>query len=290
MNIGRTLVLCAFLPVLLAAQSDAEFTQPESAAPPEVSQALHDRADLFFQYHVGIANRKAMDLVAEDTKDEYFTSGKMKLMKYKLSDVRFMPGFTKARVIADATREWGVQTDVVVVTLPMVTTWKIEDGKWVWYHDRAQDWATPMGPGLNSAKPVELLRQDADGKINLPQNFDNPATLMAQAQAIFQQSKIDKDSITIVQGTKLDEQIVFKNGYGDVQLELGGVPNVPGLKVSLEKSALTRGEDGVVKIHYDPPARETSDSAYQMQQYQMRLTIQPFTQQFQINLTLRLPQ
>ncbi|MEP6960634.1 MAG: hypothetical protein ABI995_01045 [Acidobacteriota bacterium] len=287
MSIARAF-FCTFLmlPGLLLAQTDADFKIPESGAPADVNQSLRERADLFFKYHVGTTNRKALDLVAEDTKDEYFTSGKMLLIKYALTDVRYMEGFTKARVVADATREWGVQTDVVVVTLPMVTTWKIEDGKWMWYHDRLQDWNTPMGPSAANSKPVQLLRQDENGNINLPKDFANPNTLMAQAQAILQQSKIDRDAVTLVYGKPSDEQVVFQNGYqGEVALELSSTPAVPGLTVTLAKANLARAENGIVKFHYDPPAGKETDTHEQVQ-HRVQLTVQPFNQTFLITLNL----
>ncbi|MEO8098124.1 MAG: hypothetical protein ABI811_10515 [Acidobacteriota bacterium] len=294
MFIGRTF-LCRFilgsavmLPAVLSAQTDADFTIPESGAPAEVNQALRERVGLFLQYHVGPTNFKAMDLVADDTKEEYFSSGKMRLLKYAITDVRYLEGFSKARVVADATREMSVQTDVMVVTVPMVMTWKVENGKWAWYHDPTLVWTTPMGPSAAAAKPLQLL--NADGTPNLPKNFDSPSVLLAQAQAIMQQSKVDKSTVTLVQGKASQEQVAFQNGYGEVNLELAGVPTIPGLRVSLEKTSLKRGENGIVQFTYDPPARKDTDSPYENQQLRLRLVVQPFNQAFAINLNLQRPQ
>ena len=45
----------------------------------------------------------------------------------------------------------------------MVTTWKMEHGKWVWYHEKQGEWLTPMGPS-----DYKAITKNADGTLNVP--------------------------------------------------------------------------------------------------------------------------
>jgi hypothetical protein len=69
-------------------------------APPEVDQALRARVTEFMQLHVDGNFRKAYDMVAEDTKESYFNSGKARLRAFKINDVQFNDSFTLATVSA----------------------------------------------------------------------------------------------------------------------------------------------------------------------------------------------
>src|SRR5258708_40073250 len=87
------------LPMIALAQ------EPVSPTPsPEVDRALRARVSEFFQDFLDGKFREAMDLVANDTKDEYFTGGKSPLKAYKIRDVRYSDDFTKAAVALDIKR------------------------------------------------------------------------------------------------------------------------------------------------------------------------------------------
>jgi hypothetical protein len=247
-----------FAPCALPQVPPRPETIPAAEAPEAVTEALRARVNQFFQYHVehGPALRRAMDLVAEDTKDEYFASNKMKVEKFNITDVKFAPGFQQAMVVLDVTREWNfyAQTKPEVVTLPMVTYWKIEEGEWRWYKDKSMESITPMGlSNLQTMGKLELLRQNPDGTVNLPPDFNKEETLLAQAQLILTQSKVDKNTVTLSLQKESEETVTFQNGYGEVNLELYGVPDIPGLSGTLEKPTLHRNENGVVHFRYSPP-------------------------------------
>ena len=72
----------------------------QQTPPAEAEQALRARVTEFLQYHVDGNFRKAYDMVAEDTKDDYFNSGKVQLKGFKIDDVKFTDDFTKATVTA----------------------------------------------------------------------------------------------------------------------------------------------------------------------------------------------
>ena len=62
---------------------------------------------------------------ADETKDEYFASGKMKLKSFTLDNIKYSDKFDQATVTTTITRDWEIRMQTNTVTLPMVTTWKL---------------------------------------------------------------------------------------------------------------------------------------------------------------------
>jgi hypothetical protein len=257
-----------FLPLIAAAQSPS----------PEVEKALQERATEFFQYHVDGNYRKAMDLVAEDTKDEYFAQGKMKLKSFKLDSIKFSDP-AKAVVTATVVRDWQIRLEVNEVIVPMVTTWKIEDGKWVWYHDRSAAWLTPMGPST-----VQPPTRNPDGSVNLPKDFS--AELINQAaRTILSQSGISKGEVNLSATGTSEDKVTFNNGApGAVRLSLAGVPELPGFRVELDKTEVLANGQAQVTIRYQAPA-----DAPPAQSFMIRVVSEPFNQVFPIRVNFEKP-
>src|ERR1051326_4222020 len=155
MRLRAALVL---LPAVLFAQTPQE-------PPPGIDQALRARVTEFFQDLVDGKFREAMDLVADDTKDEYFNSAKTSPKAYVIQDVKYSDNFTKAVVTLQIKRVWTLQQQQAIVDVPMTTTWKQEKDKWVWHHDvTPTSWPTPMGPSDSS-----LFKKNPDGMlVSLP--------------------------------------------------------------------------------------------------------------------------
>src|ERR1700681_470906 len=70
----------------------------QQSPPPDMDRVLKARVTEFLQYHVDGNFRKAYDMVAEDTKDDYFASGKIQLKGFAIQGVKFTDDFTKATV------------------------------------------------------------------------------------------------------------------------------------------------------------------------------------------------
>src|SRR6266404_6170559 len=131
---------------------------------PQVEEALRARVTEFFNYHVEGNFRKAYDLVADDTKDQYFGAQKIQYKSFKIDSVKFSDDFTKADVALTGERSWRMRSQLpeTLVTVPMNTSWKLEGGKWM-YHEEPRQLLMPMGPsaiGANSSAP----NQSSDGK------------------------------------------------------------------------------------------------------------------------------
>lgn len=276
---------------LFAQQTPAEYTVKNADAPAEVKEALRARVTEFFNYHVGPTNRRSIDMVAEDTKDYYYGSGKVNLLGFTIKDFDFTPDLQKAYVKLDMRQIWEVQDMSTEVTQPSGTTWKIEDGKWVWFLDVqnvAGVWRTPMGPSAapppKTDKPT--IQTNADGTLFIPSDFAKPERLQEQAQAILAQSGLDKDTVTLTYGEAGEASVKFHNGVrGQVSLKLYGDPRIPGLTVKLDKNDLFANEEGTVTFQYNPPA----DLAMMPggTEHTLKLELIPFNQMHPIRLIMR---
>ena len=265
------------LPIALFAQT---------APPAEVDQALRARVTEFFQDFVDAKFLPAMDLVASDTKEEYFAAGKTPLKSFQIQDVKYSADFTKAAVKMMVKRLWTIQAQEILVDVDMPTTWKIENGKWVWYHELAPDaWVTPMGPSN-----VDLITRKSDGTIGgIPQKLTQEA-VDAAAKKILQQTGVDKPEITLAADKPSSERIVFHNGApGSIHLDLYPPP-LPGFSAKLEKADLNFGEDAVLNVSYQPPAQATAGETPSVPgPTAVFLVVVPFDKDFRIGVTFSRP-
>ena len=244
----------------------------------DAEQALRSRVTEFFQDFLDAQYRKALDLVAEDTKDEYFASSKMEIKAFKIEDVKLDDSLTKANVNLTVKRVWRVRLDSAIVETPMPTTWKIENGKWVWYHEMAPNaHVTPMGPS-----DIQLVTRKPDGTVDLPQDL-SPNALLAAAQKILKQTNIDKQEVTLATNRPSSDKVTFHNGaQGSVGLEITGIPKLPGFTAKLDKTTLNFDEDTVLQIQYAPSADQ--DKSAIPVQTELTLVVSPFNQQFHIQV------
>lgn len=262
-----------------AADSRPEYT--DAKPEPEVDAALRQQVTNFFQYHVDGDLRKAFEIVAEDTKDEYFAEGKMQILSFKIDSVQYADDLEHALVSMTVARVWGFHGQETDVTIPMVTTWKVEEGEWRWYHDKGRDSITPMGfSNIETMKPNVLITQNEDGSVNLPKDFSQETLLMAMSE-ILQKSDIDKTEIVLKASEASEDSFVFHNSHnGSLALEMTGIPEMEGLNVSLDKPMLNGQEDAKITVRYAPP---TEDAATP-DPIQINLTTVPFGQHFYLHV------
>jgi hypothetical protein len=123
-------------------------TPKEPPKPPaDVDQALRARVQEFFQYHVTGQFRKAEALVAEDSKDLFYNRNKPRYLKFvEIARIDYSENFTKAVatvmvVSPEMIAGWGGGPP----SIPIPSTWKLEDGKWCWYLDPDVFLHTPFG-------------------------------------------------------------------------------------------------------------------------------------------------
>src|ERR1044071_5965016 len=89
---------CVFvlLASCLSAQAPADLFHK---APPAVDEALRARIAKFYQLHVDSKFRQAEALVAEDSKDFFYSANKPKYLGFEIKQIIYSDDFTKARAV-----------------------------------------------------------------------------------------------------------------------------------------------------------------------------------------------
>lgn len=263
------LLAAVWLPLLTLAQTP----------PPGVEEALRARVTQFLQYHVDGNFRKAYEMVAEDTKDAYFNSGKVQLKGFQILEIKFTDNFTKAAVTVTMSKTVNVAGTDIPVALPSTITWKIEDGKWVWYNEAKSAWVTPVGPASAPGPgAAAAAKSNDDESAALPKDL-NDKSITAAAKSILQQVSVDKKEIMLAADKASEETVTFHNGMsGSVQLELNA-PEIPGFTVKAEPKLVRAGGDVAVVFRYEPandtPRKDPTD---------VQLLVQPLNQAFNIRV------
>ena len=247
----------------------------QQTAAVEAEQTLRARVTEFLQYHVDGSFRKAYEMVSEDTKDNYFASGKAPIKSFQIDDIKFTDNFTKATVTGTISKMLNMAGQEVPVTVPSTSTWRIENGKWVWYMAPQDSFATPAGVSL----PPNPSQAAAPASIDdIAKNLD-PKALAAAAQGILQAVGVDKKEITLDPGKVSEGKVIFHNGMtGSVQLQVNA-PEVPGFTATIAQSIVRAGADMPVVFRYEPAAQSRSRGPITVQ-----LTVQPLNQVFAIRV------
>jgi len=229
------------------------------SVPKKVDQALRQRVTQFLQYQVDGNFRKALDLVAEGTQDYYLAANKTKLFSFKIDNIEYSDKFTKAKVdsLVKKTRAGAIATEI---TVTQTDTWKIVNGKWMWYF-------VPGNPLL------ELTG------VGVPKDA-NPAAVAAAAGKIAAATSVSKQSLVFTAGKAAMEEVVFHNGNrGPVKLVSDVIGNPAEFAVAPLTTSVGTDQDFTVKISYTPVEGPAIPA-------QVRLTVEPFQQQILIPVTL----
>src|SRR5438876_5075534 len=153
-------------------------------APPEVDAALRDRVTKFYQAHVDRKLiRQADQYVAEDSKDFFYEANKPTYLEFQIDKITYSDDFTKAKAIVNCKMFVMMPgfTDKPM-TVPSPSTWKIENGQWVWYVDQKLGRETPFG----RMKPAE----GAPSAGSVPSLASGP-----DIQALWKSVRADKQSV-----------------------------------------------------------------------------------------------
>jgi hypothetical protein len=266
----------ALLLLPLIAWSQTPAPQPPAA----IDQAFRARVTEFLQDFVDGQYRKATKFVAEESQDFFFGSAKAQLKNFKIDDVKYDADFQKATVYFTSDRSWQVHFEgltEVQTTVQMSSTWKIEDGQWMWFYKEDNPSITPMGPSN-----AELISKATDGTVVVPKVI-NQNTADAAAGKILEQSNVNKTNVTLLYDKASSDKIVLHSAVnGQVGVELIEVPVVPGLSVKLNKAALNQGEDAVAEVTYNPPADQ--DPSFVVSARPFGIAVHPFEQTFWIRI------
>ena len=221
---------------LFAAFAFAQPNDPFKPKPPaDVDAALRARIQEFFDLHIKGEYRKAEALVAEDTKDFFYTRNKPKYLSCELTRIDYFDSFTRAN--ATTVCEMYILMPGFTdhpMKVPTPSAWKLIDGKWYWWVDQDALLNTPWGrmspgpfPGKGPAPPPPSI----------------PA--LPTAESLFKQVQLDKDSVRLKPGETA--QVTITNGAPGLTSLTVPTP-LPGIEAKLDKSDLQAGEKAVLTL------------------------------------------
>jgi len=233
------LPVIALLAAVLSAQDPSElFHKP----PADVDQALRARVSEFFELHVKGDFRRAEALVAEDTKDFFYDNNKPRYLSFEISKIKYNDDFTKAQVTVmceQYIRFPGFPNTPMKVPTP--STWKIEDGKWVWYVDQNQLAMSPMGIKMTPGPPSKPGAS--------PPAMSSIPTL----EQFYASFKADRESVTLQPGGDA-EQILISNGSpGSMSVHF--MNELAGIDAKVEHTTVQTGEKAVLRLKAAPGAK-----------------------------------
>ncbi|HLI82833.1 MAG TPA: hypothetical protein VKV17_02895 [Bryobacteraceae bacterium] len=222
-----------FCAVACFAQAPADlFNRP----PEDVDRALRARITEFYQDQVEGKFRQAEALVAEDTKDYYYSANKIKYLSFEIREIHYSEGFTRAKAVI-LCEQYIVMPGFPAkpMKVPSPSTWKLVDGQWYWYVDQDALKQTPFGK-LNPGPSTPGAPPPA------------PPVLpdLQQMQKMFsQQVKIDKVSVTIKPGES--SEVTITNGAsGPITVLLDG--SVPGVEANLDQANIAAAGKSVLTL------------------------------------------
>jgi hypothetical protein len=220
----------------LLAQSSV-FDRP----PAGVEDALRARVAKFYQAFVDGKFRQADEVVAEDSKDEFFAANKRRFEAFQIEQVVFQDNFTKARVVTLLSTEMGTFSGPMKVKAPQTTLWKLENGAWCWYvfHGARDMVDTPFGQ-VPKPKPE-------DTKSGPP-----PAAPSFNMKNLSRAVQPDRREVQFDPRKPATERVTVKNlASGPVSLGLRPV-TAPGLAAKLDRREIGANQSAELVISYTP--------------------------------------
>jgi hypothetical protein len=259
----RLILVAVFATSCFAQNAEDLFNKP----PADVDQALRARINEFYGYHISGQPRKAEALVAEDTKDFYYSANKPAYTHCEIRNIQYSENFTKAK----ATMLCGMYVMVPGFTdkpldVPLPSTWKIEDGKWVWYVSQEARHASGMGLQMKPGPPVYTGQSDPNTHA-LPQIPTTPDFL-------FSLVKVDKHEVELKRGESVEVNIA-NTSPGVMNLNVEG--KIAGVEATLDNSSPKGNEKAVLTIK----AGEHAESGT------LQIMVNPIAQSIPIHVTVK---
>jgi len=272
---------CFFIVCSIFAQNAKDDLPPSEMAasdkaPPEVDAALRARVKIFYQAHVDAKPRRADQVVAEDSKDIFFAAPKPKFESFEFIRIGYWNDFKRAQVLVACKAFWQLRGENLPVTMPITTTWKLEDGEWFWYFRESPKTESPFGTmDHNSGKPRDP---------NAPAAPMIPGDPMKLAQQILASIQVDKTEVMLSSFEPATAEVRIRNGMPGVlrlRADLDGA--FAGLTAKLDKTELKGGETAIVKIVCEPKDRVAKPTLT------LRIYTEPTNQMFPVTLMFAVP-
>ncbi|MGC9945043.1 MAG: hypothetical protein ABSF64_01490 [Bryobacteraceae bacterium] len=210
-------------------------------APADVDAALRARVAQFYQFEVDGKFSRALQLVADDTKDLFIGSSKPTYQTFEIKSVQYSEDFSKAEVMLLVNRLLPIQ-GFMGHALPtrMTSRWKLENGLWCYYVDPQKDLPTTPFGGL----PVPGMRLPAGGGAGaplaqppMPSHLPDPRLLTA-----------DKTSVQLKASGTSSERVTISNPSPWPETLTLSDPKLAGLTVKLDTLTVNPRQKAILSI------------------------------------------
>lgn len=271
----RPFVACLFLTTAFMAPGQTA-KELLDKAPPAIDNALRERVKLFYDAHVEGKFRRADEVVAEDSKDDFFEAQKKRYRGFEISRIGYEPDFTKAKVLCL------IDTDMVIppgglmaVKVPMQTHWRMENGNWFWYVPAEMRNSSESPFGKMTSSPM------VPGATPAP-----PSIAGVTVESVMQSIRLDRNRVDLGPSGTLEDTVEIANSMAG-WIELQPQPlAVPGLTMSLDKKKLGGGEKARWTFRFDPSAAAGVVIANPVV---AEILVQPTGRLLRVRLTLEVP-
>jgi hypothetical protein len=243
--------------LLFPAIAVTALAQQVSPATAEAEKAVRARAEKFLQLEQDKNFRGAWALVADDTQDYFFNSGRPEVQSFTIDGVELSDNNTRARVTFRIKRSMpipgmGAQT----FELGGSSTWKFENGDWFWYVDlSAVD--TPFGK--------IAINKRAPGSPPAMPGIPDMASLKSQVS-------IDKNAIALSEASPVQTVAISNHMPGPVTIEIQAI-KIDGLTVDVDNKELASQKSATLSFHAKPGTKPTGT---------VGIDVQPLGQHFDV--------
>jgi hypothetical protein len=249
--------------LLFPAVAITAWAQQPTPSAAEAEAALRSRVEQFYQLQVDQKFRQAEALVAEDSKDDYYNRAKLNIKGFSIQSIEWLDNGSRARVsvkgrlLVRAAMLANQEFEMVGIS-----SWKIENGQWVWYIDEELASQTPFGR-------INRTRSAASG------NAAPPSAPKVDVATLMSQITLDSTSVTLNASNPVQTITLSNNLSGPITLELSN-PQLEGVSIEVEKSELKAGEKSAIRFRL---TGETKSSGV------VRLVAAPLNKEFEIQVS-----
>jgi len=265
--------MCRFIALFLATLTLTAQTPPMTLdkPPQDIDDALRARITSFYDYHVAQKFRLCEDLIADESKDDFYVLTKPPLQSYKIGNIEYSEKFTRAKVIIV-----GVMPVLIpmagpkIMEQPFASYWKSENGVWLWYYNKKVLSDTPFGKANPSATPA----------LGTPESL--AASVATNLEALQSALKIDHSNIEITAGKPQTVRITNTlPGPASLTIDCPLKPIAEtGISATFDKKDLKGNEPAVLTL--------TSDPNMSAGAYPLRITVSPTNQVLDIMVKVTL--
>lgn len=268
-----------FVLLLLVALASAQVSDVFDKAPPQVDDALRARVNLFYAAHVSGKFREAFKVVADDAQDDFLGASKDQYSACAISKINYSQNFAKATVTTACKGEYRWHGSRMPVTIPLLSTWKVVDGQWSWYHIKATEVETPWG----------ISRETPENSIGPAKMPSIPSDPDAAARDILSKVAIDKNLVELKgYETSKGEVHITNHMPGGVSITVDRMP-YPGLTAKIDKPDLGQGGKATIVFAYEPNdpsiACVSCTSKAPLPTIMANVRVMPIAQVYQVQLT-----